>query len=989
MKRMASNDISLLGDIDEKVLECSVCNGRLEDPKSLSSCLHSFCLKCLEKWVRTNHGKLTCPICRKEYPIPVGGLQKLAPNTFLHNLLETVKQHEQKRKVKGTSSLCVSHAQQLKMYCTKCKVPICIECTEMEHAAGDGKHELINIVTAFNAFKETSEDLKKAANESIQNIENSLKIVTKNAKELEESKEASLTDIDNQVQEMFLIIQKKADEMKKKVEANYKNEKKVNDLQITKLTKINAELNTNMSSLNHLLKSETATAMKSSEIVLNKMMDEINKSEEIKQVNTTRQINFIRNKQPFDLLKEIDIGNVVFKPLTIKVESIPTGVAKCDDDCLLVSFRKNEIHKYKQSGECTSKITLPEGVMINRMYRMKNGNIAFSDFGNKCIQVCDMNGHVIKSIGKGVLMNPWGIHIDEATNVMYVADLHINCVFMFDIINGVLKKIGTQNKEHRYSDIALTKTGKVLVSDARNHQVLLYDDKNKSMKVLINKGDEDGKVRWPKGVVVDEDDNIIIASIDKLQLFSSTSLCASHDQPLKMYCTKCKVPICIECTAMEHAAGDGKHELINIVTAFNTFNETSEDLKKAANESIQKIENVLKIVRKNAKELEESKDASLTDIDNQVQEMFLIIQKKADEMKKKVEENYENEKKVNDVQITKLKKINAELNINMSSLNQLLKSETATAMKSSEIVLNKLMDEINKSEEIKQVRTSRQINFIRNQHPIDLLKENDIGNVVLKSHTIKVEDKPRGVVKCDDDCLLVSFNTNEIHKYNQSGESIRKITLPEDVMVYRMYRMKNGNIAFSDFGNKCIQVCDMNGHVIKSIGKGVLMNPWGIHIDEANNVVYVADWHIECVFMFDINSGKQLKKIGSQKESYYCGYYDVTLTKTGKVLVAHAAQHQVLLYDDKDKSMKVLINEGVKDGKVKYPGGVVVDEDDNIIIASYHKLQLFSSDGHFIKRIDKQEDGISSPQQLCIISHNPCMVAVAHYSDSTIKMFNY
>ncbi|XP_071940898.1 uncharacterized protein [Antedon mediterranea] len=472
---MASNNVNV--SIDEKELECSICNDRLENPKSLS-CHHSFCLKCLWNWVHTNNGKLTCPICRKSNPIQVGGLQNLAPNPFLNNLLETVIQHEQKDEVKGTTSLCLSHAKPLKMYCTKCKVPICIECTEMEHVAGDGKHELINIVTAFNTFKETSDDLKKAANESIKNIENELEIVTKNGKELKESKEASLKD-----------IQKKADEMKEKVETSYKNEKKVNDEQIQNLTKINSELTKHMSSLNQLLMSEPATAMKSSEIVLNKMMDEINKSEEIKQVSTTRQINFIRNQHPTDLLQENDIEKVilkpvnikeedmpstvakcddignVFKPLTIKVEVTPRGVVKCDDDDLLVSLLTNEIYKYKVSGGCIRKITLPEGVKVYSMSRMKNDNIAFSNEGNKCIQVCNMNGHVIKSIGKGVLKNPCGIHIDEATNVIYVADWHIECFFMFDIINGkLLKKIGMQKKGifNGYSDVTLTKLVKYL-----------------------------------------------------------------------------------------------------------------------------------------------------------------------------------------------------------------------------------------------------------------------------------------------------------------------------------------------------------------------------------------------------------------------------------------------------------------------------------------------------------------------------------------------
>ncbi|XP_071956045.1 uncharacterized protein [Antedon mediterranea] len=570
---MASNDLSSLGYIDDKVLECSICNGRLEDPKSLG-CLHSFCLKCLENWVCTNRGKLTCPICRKPHPIPEGGLQQLAPNTFLNNLLETIKLEKKKDEVQCicesteqvtnyckecrhymcltcsnhhkmlpiTSThkllaveevqsmtqqqfsllnppLCPSHAKPLEMYCTKCKVPICIQCAVIQHTA-DGKHKLIDIITAFNTFKETSEDLKKAASESIKKTENLLKVVEKNAIKLEESKDASLRDIDNKVQEMVQVIQKKADEMKKKVEMIYKNAKKVNDVQMKNLETINSELNINLSFLKKLLTSEPATAMKSSEIVLNKMMDTINNSEEIKQ-NGCRQINFIRNKHSIDSLKKNDFGKVTIKPLTIKVDGKPTGVAKGDGDCLLVSFCTNEIYKYKQSGERIGKITLPKRVMVKCMYRMKNGNIAFSDQGNKSIQVCDTNRLVLKSIGKGVFITPCGIHIDEATNVIYVADPDIGCVLMFDINSGKkLEEIEPEDKSYtEYLDVTLTKTKKVLVADAGRRQVLLYD-KDKSLKVFINERDYN-MVIMPGGIVVDEDDNIIIATRDKIQLFRS------------------------------------------------------------------------------------------------------------------------------------------------------------------------------------------------------------------------------------------------------------------------------------------------------------------------------------------------------------------------------------------------------------------------------------------------------------------------------------
>ncbi|XP_071966007.1 E3 ubiquitin-protein ligase TRIM45-like [Antedon mediterranea] len=551
-------------------------------------------------------------------------------------------------------------------------------------------------------------------------------------------------------------------------------------------------------------------------------------------------------------------------------------------------------------------------------------------------------------------------------------------------------------------------------------------------------------------------------------------LCSSHNKPLELYCTKCKEPICIHCAVTEHQAVDQNHKTIEIVKAFESFKESAQQLKSTAQHYKGKLENGLKELTENSKKLKESKEMSIKDINNQVKQVKQIIQKKGDEMKKKVDTIYENEKKTNDLEMEKLRAITAELDTNVSFLNQSLKSEPATAMMSSEIALNTLKDQMDNSEEIKQ-NDNGQINFFGNKHEIDLLKQHDIGivtqiNVKVPKHVIQgetivakirkthqvgpnqltatwthatglikigqlvkkdneyvirrvyknpgictlnvyfngtpikqspftiniekkglvndfeVDGQPTGLVKCADDCLLISSFTNEIHKYKQSGECISKITLPEGVQVYKMYKMKNDNIAFSD--ENCIKVCDMNGLLIKSIGEDVLNDPRSIHIDEATNIIYVADGNTQCVLMFDIYSGKELMKIGSQEEVQY-GYNDVTLTQTGKVLVTDWENGQIVLYDNEDKSLKVLINEGDEDGNVIEPQGVVVDEDDNIIVSSHHKLQLFSSDGHFIKRIDQKADGINDPEQLCIISSNPRRIAIANYGGSNIKIFNY
>ncbi|XP_071944859.1 tripartite motif-containing protein 2-like [Antedon mediterranea] len=257
-------------------------------------------------------------------------------------------------------------------------------------------------------------------------------------------------------------------------------------------------------------------------------------------------------------------------------------------------------------------------------------------------------------------------------------------------------------------------------------------------------------------------------------------------------------------------------------------------------------------------------------------------------------------------------------------------------------------------------------------------------------NTIKIGKVVADVVKYEDDCLLVSCWDNVIYKYHQSGKYIGQVTLSEGVCVYSMFLMKNGNIAFGDCGNICITLCTMNGEVVKSYGKGELTRPRGIHVDEASRVMYVANNHN--VAMFNIESGKLIKKIAQCDTPglNYIHICDVTLTREGYILVLVVCDPNCLkLFNNEGKFIKVLVDEGDEDGKVKYPRGVVVDDNDNIIISSEDKLQLFSNSGKFIKRIDKAEDEITCPQGLCIISHNPRRVAVANYGDNTVKLLNY
>ncbi|XP_033109363.1 tripartite motif-containing protein 2-like [Anneissia japonica] len=678
---MATSELNqFLENVDENVLECTICFKRLQDPKSLN-CLHSFCSTCLEDWVKEK-GKLTCPTCSKSYPIPEGGLRKLPPNTFLNNLLETIKQFSKKDQIKcvckkgqpeyycqdckqylcSTCSdlhkdfrlfanhklhsvedvrsmtpsqmtllhppKCLLHSKPLEFYCTDCKTPICMHCTITDHKELEGNHKIISISKAFQAFKETSAELEKAANECKSKLQDGLKAVTQNAKQLNQNKDTTLRDVDNHVQLMIRKIKENGAKIKKEVQAIYKNKKKVQDVQMDELKTTISDINTKLSFLNQLLQSDKATAMQSSERVITALKDRINELPKTKPADNG-QIKFVINENQLDSLQQCDIGYVsqgaadcltlkgveyALQGQTIVVKIIktdeceihanqlkatwtqPTGeinitqvqeddngdyfvtgkctstgickldvsassepikqspmimkvekeglvdtikitnnvnnevydVVKCEDDCLLVSCRTNEMLKYKQSGEYIGKVTLPQGVKVNRMYKMKNGNIAFSDYNlNEPIRICNMNGQLIKTISEGAKNTQRSIHVDETSNVLYAAGgWYSSCVYMFDMNNGkTIKTIGSYGRKEGQmsyvSDLTLTNQGHLLVLEYDNSRLQLFNNEGRFIKVLVEAGNGDGKVTSPSAVVVDEDDNIIISSQRKLQLFSS------------------------------------------------------------------------------------------------------------------------------------------------------------------------------------------------------------------------------------------------------------------------------------------------------------------------------------------------------------------------------------------------------------------------------------------------------------------------------------
>ncbi|XP_078684190.1 E3 ubiquitin-protein ligase TRIM56-like [Branchiostoma floridae x Branchiostoma belcheri] len=144
---MASNAVS---DIADEFLVCQVCLEDFRQPKMLP-CLHTFCQPCLEKLLAAEPvGKLDCPTCRQDVPLPQNGVQGLKSN-FLVGKLRDILQQQPAGKMSealedGVPCTVCEAGNSAQFYCVECTDYLCHTCDDMHRRfKGNRSHKLVTV----------------------------------------------------------------------------------------------------------------------------------------------------------------------------------------------------------------------------------------------------------------------------------------------------------------------------------------------------------------------------------------------------------------------------------------------------------------------------------------------------------------------------------------------------------------------------------------------------------------------------------------------------------------------------------------------------------------------------------------------------------------------------------------------------------------------------------------------------------------------------
>jgi DNA-binding beta-propeller fold protein YncE len=173
-------------------------------------------------------------------------------------------------------------------------------------------------------------------------------------------------------------------------------------------------------------------------------------------------------------------------------------------------------HKYKlidRWDKSKDRMIAPQCVAVD-----EKDNIYITDSEAGRVFVFDPQGKtrsVFGSLrhGEGFFKRPTGIAIDRETHRVYVTDTLADRVYILDADGRVLRSFGRhggEKGEFNYPIEVQVKNGVVVVVDAMNFRVQLFDRDGNFQAQIGTTGDPAGGIYRPKGVGIDSEDHIYV-----------------------------------------------------------------------------------------------------------------------------------------------------------------------------------------------------------------------------------------------------------------------------------------------------------------------------------------------------------------------------------------------------------------------------------------------------------------------------------------------
>ena len=160
-----------------------------------------------------------------------------------------------------------------------------------------------------------------------------------------------------------------------------------------------------------------------------------------------------------------------------------------------------------------------------------NDRLFVSDPGLRHVLVFNKD-HKAEDVITDGMAEPSGLAIDTQNRLLYVADVELDQVLVYDADTlKLLRKIGTTGHKHELttpgdlakpSGVAVDKEGNLYVADTLNNRIEIFDADGQFISTFGKNGDGPGYFARPKGVAIDSDGHVWVAdgAQDRVQVFT-------------------------------------------------------------------------------------------------------------------------------------------------------------------------------------------------------------------------------------------------------------------------------------------------------------------------------------------------------------------------------------------------------------------------------------------------------------------------------------
>ncbi|XP_054716381.1 tripartite motif-containing protein 2-like [Uloborus diversus] len=270
---MSCTALPIVRQHSSQFLKCGICSDRYENPKVLP-CLHTFCERCLLRYMPPESLTLSCPVCRQQSILPKQGVPALQTNFIISNLMEALdhplqcqrcesqpsaskcsvcegffcdicsKRHQTDEETKSHrlitlselalqeekqgSLMCPKHdAQTLRFYCRDCETAICVTCTDIEHNG----HLTTRLREAMADQKSMLNDLLDRVEAKIPIVEKAINLVSDVTVSLDNAHDTATTQIDHCFKLLSDAIQLRRNQLLSQLDESYAAKRHVLDQQ--------------------------------------------------------------------------------------------------------------------------------------------------------------------------------------------------------------------------------------------------------------------------------------------------------------------------------------------------------------------------------------------------------------------------------------------------------------------------------------------------------------------------------------------------------------------------------------------------------------------------------------------------------------------------------------------------------------------------------------------------------------------------------------